>query len=87
MEIIENPLCAFDQVKPLCSGCLDADGGALEGTHASVNTKMKNPNLLSAHCPIKFPLIFTKFAVFVYSMTFEMSTPNSVFGWKEILKC
>lgn len=64
MEIIENPLCAFDQVKPLCSGCSDADGGALEGTHANGNTRMKNTDLLSAHCPVKFLLVFAKFVIF-----------------------
>lgn len=80
MEIIENPLCVFDQVKPLCSGCSDADDGALEGTHTNGNTKMKNTDLLSAHCTIKFPLVFTKFLIFFYSMNFETSTPNSVLG-------
>lgn len=64
MEIIENPLCAFDQVKPLCSGCSDADDAALEGTDANSNTKMKNTDILSAHCPIKFPLVFAKFLNF-----------------------
>lgn len=63
MEIIENPFCAFGQMKPLCSGCSDAVGGALEGTHANGDTRIKNPDL-SAHCPIKFPLVFVKFVGF-----------------------
>lgn len=87
MEIIENPLCAFDQVEPLCSGFSDADGSALEGTNTNGNTKMKNTHLLSAHCPIKFPLAFPKFVDFFLFPGFWNVNPNSVLGWKETMKC